>query len=148
MGPFTRKPAHLLLTTPFATMLETKAIKPDVDEAEQPTAALSSPALLDKFDRLRDLNIGNIVSLPQVPARVSLTISFPKPVSEVFYSAASALACVALFCLVFSLCTLLLLFLWTLFLSFLGTLLLSMLSFFRFLCAILLCVAFLYFETL
>ncbi|KAK4141371.1 P-loop containing nucleoside triphosphate hydrolase protein [Dichotomopilus funicola] len=36
------------------------------DETERPTAALSSPALLDKFDRLRDLNIGNIVSLPQL----------------------------------------------------------------------------------
>ncbi|KAH6612290.1 P-loop containing nucleoside triphosphate hydrolase protein [Chaetomium sp. MPI-SDFR-AT-0129] len=36
------------------------------DEADRPTAGLSSPALLDKFDRLRELNIGNLVSLPQL----------------------------------------------------------------------------------
>ena len=35
-------------------------------DEDNPVASLGSPALLDKFDRLRDLNISHLVSLPQV----------------------------------------------------------------------------------
>lgn len=35
-------------------------------DEDNPAVSLGSPALLDKFDRLRDLNISHLVSLPQV----------------------------------------------------------------------------------
>lgn len=37
-----------------------------VKDEDNPVASLGSPAQLDKFDRLRDLNISHLVSLTQV----------------------------------------------------------------------------------